>query len=293
MAQETQQLYTPSGEAVYPHTNYEVDRASEKISQLQEVLEKVVYSVTYELLKNTDIAEWALQASKPSYTADEVGADASGSAQSALSSAKEYSDSTYVQATGYTDARIAELINGAPSTLDTLKEIADAMSENASVVEALEAAVGSKANDTEAQAHYNNGTVHITASERDTWNNHTHDGRYYTETEVNNLLKSIYIPVPDYANAVDISSYFVEAGANYMPSKPGIVSVSLTGESGQNMAVAVMHLGWTRYVTISPSDNIYNAGADFIVTANNVVHCKKFNSATLRHAKFVPFKTAK
>ena len=163
---ETQQLYTPSGEAICPRTNYEEDEAAKIISQLQEALAKVVYSVTYELLKNTDISEWALQASKPSYTADEVGADASGSAQSALVSAKEYSDSAYMQATGYTDTKIAELINGAPSTLDTLKEIADAMSQNASVVEALEAAVGSKASDTEAQGHYSNSTVHVTASEK-------------------------------------------------------------------------------------------------------------------------------
>lgn len=46
----------------------------------------------------------------------------------------------------YTDSKIAELINGAPSTLDTLKEIADAMAENEDVVEALEESIGSKAN---------------------------------------------------------------------------------------------------------------------------------------------------
>lgn len=44
----------------------------------------------------------------------------------------------------YTDARIADLINGAPSTLDTLGEIADAMAENQTVVEALDAAIGTK-----------------------------------------------------------------------------------------------------------------------------------------------------
>lgn len=41
---------------------------------------------------------------------------------------------------------IANLINGAPTTLDTLKEIADALAENEDVVEALEAAIGTKAN---------------------------------------------------------------------------------------------------------------------------------------------------
>lgn len=45
----------------------------------------------------------------------------------------------------YTDNEIADLINGAPTTLDTLGEIATAMSENAEVVEALDQAIGSKA----------------------------------------------------------------------------------------------------------------------------------------------------
>ncbi|MCM1258411.1 MAG: hypothetical protein NC307_11235, partial [Roseburia sp.] len=54
-------------------------------------------------------------------------------------------DETYQQSTGYTDQKIAGLINGAPETLDTLKEIADAMTENNNVVEALNAAIGQKA----------------------------------------------------------------------------------------------------------------------------------------------------
>lgn len=44
------------------------------------------------------------------------------------------------------DTKISALINGAPTTLDTLKEIADAMTENQSVVDALETAIGNKAN---------------------------------------------------------------------------------------------------------------------------------------------------
>ena len=72
------------------------------------------------------------------HSANEVGADAEGSAASALASSKEY-----------TDSEIAGLINGAPTTLDTLKEIADAMAENQTVVEALNTAIGSKADKTD------------------------------------------------------------------------------------------------------------------------------------------------
>ena len=46
----------------------------------------------------------------------------------------------------FVNTKISELINGAPTTLDTLKEIADAMSANQSVVEALEKSIGNKAN---------------------------------------------------------------------------------------------------------------------------------------------------
>ncbi len=51
----------------------------------------------------------------------------------------------YAQATAYTDQQIADLINGAPSTLDTLGEIAKAMQDNKDVVDALDQAIGTKA----------------------------------------------------------------------------------------------------------------------------------------------------
>lgn len=76
------------------------------------------------------------------HTASEVGADASGSAASALTSAKSY-----------TDTKIADLINSAPTTLDTLGEIATAMQENGDVVEALNSAIGTKANASDLASH--------------------------------------------------------------------------------------------------------------------------------------------
>lgn len=62
------------------------------------------------------------------------GKETSGAAAIALADAK-----------GYTDGKIADLINSAPTTLDTLGEIATAMAENADVVAALEEAIGNKA----------------------------------------------------------------------------------------------------------------------------------------------------
>ncbi len=163
--EKTEQLYK-AGQPICPTTNYENENAEKRLKQAEELLVQITATIANELLRKGDISAWAKQAQKPTYTASEVGADQSGSAARALADAKEYSDSTYIQATGYTDLAIAELIGGAPSTRDTLKKIADAMAENEDVVQALEAAIGNKANETEYQAHAGNKTVHVTASEK-------------------------------------------------------------------------------------------------------------------------------
>lgn len=163
---DTRQLYV-NGKSIYPETNYEKDKVPKQILEIRELIREITIKIANELLHNDDIAAWAKQLQKPAYTASEVGADASGSASKALADAKEYANSTYIQATGYTDSAIAALINGAPSTRDTLKEIADAMAENEDVVQALEAAIGTRANEAEFQAHAGNETVHITASEKE------------------------------------------------------------------------------------------------------------------------------
>lgn len=62
-------------------------------------------------------------------------------------------DSAKNNANEYTDQKIAELINGAPTTLDTLKEIADAMEENQDVVQALDKSIGTKANTSDLTDH--------------------------------------------------------------------------------------------------------------------------------------------
>ena len=62
-------------------------------------------------------------------------------------------DIYYAQLTAYTDKAISDLINGAPETLDTLKEIADEITKNKTIVDALNAAIGKKANAAEFDSH--------------------------------------------------------------------------------------------------------------------------------------------
>ena len=112
----------------------------------------------------------------------------------------------------YTDTKIANLINGAPTTLDTLGEIAEAMAEHADIVEALDAAIGQKADRTHSHVITDvtdlpdalarkvpttrtiNGkalSANITLSSSDVGaaaSGHVHDDRYYTEDEIDTLV---------------------------------------------------------------------------------------------------------
>ena len=86
----------------------------------------------------------------------------------------------------YVDTSVASLVNSAPETLDTLGELATAMEENESVVNArnqaiankadnstvtqLQEAVNAKAENSALNEHTTNSTIHITAVERAAWN---------------------------------------------------------------------------------------------------------------------------
>lgn len=65
-----------------------------------------------------------------------------------------------IATTAYVKTLISNLINGAPETLDTLKEIADALGENDDAVQALNAAIANKADKSQIPT-VNNGTLTI------------------------------------------------------------------------------------------------------------------------------------
>lgn len=125
------------------------------------------------------VPSWAKESEKPKYDASEVGADPSGSADAALAVANQY-----------TDNRIASLINSAPTTLDTLGEIAVVIEENADVVELLNSAIGSKANNSDLSAHTaNKANPHnVTMSQlnltSETWTFTLQDGTQVTKKVV-------------------------------------------------------------------------------------------------------------
>lgn len=91
-------------------------------------------------------------------------------------------DLAYRNSNAYTDQKISELINGAPETMDTLKEVADEIAKNKDVETALNESIGKKANQTELDTHTENDSIHVTTIEKDKWNDandkkHSHSNK--------------------------------------------------------------------------------------------------------------------
>jgi len=105
------------------------------------VTNSIVYSIDLNIKTHKNNTE-----NPHSVTAAQVGsytkAESDTNISTALGSAKSY-----------TDTKIADLINSAPETLDTLGEIATAIKTNETVVEALNEAVGTKAKASDLTAH--------------------------------------------------------------------------------------------------------------------------------------------
>lgn len=146
--------------------------------------------------KASDVSAWAKESIKPSYTKSEVGlgdVDNTSDINKPVSTAQQTAiDTAYANSNKYTDQKIADLIDGAPETMDTLKEVHDAIEENKNVEKALNAAIGTKANQSELDTHTSNTTIHTTASERTNWNAaKTHADSTHARTDATKVEKSI------------------------------------------------------------------------------------------------------
>lgn len=152
-------------------------------------------------------------------------------------------DEAYQQSNLYTDTKINELVNGAPATLDTLKEVADAIAENEDVVKALDAAIGERAKQSELDTHTGNNTIHVTADERSKWNKQSDD-----ISALNNDL------------------------AKYLPLSGGTMTGSIAGNNGGYFATdgnvySPLWGGWlhnklNQFLDVTGSDIIINPVSD-------------------------------
>lgn len=96
--------------------------------------------------------------------------DATTKADNALALAKSYADSAASDIKN-------DLLNGAEAAYDTLKELGDLINENVDAIEALETIASGKADA-----------------------DHTHDDRYYTETEIDNKVSTINTSITNSLN---------------------------------------------------------------------------------------------
>ena len=108
--------------------------------------------------------------------AEQLGLDPTADMDKPVSTAQQAAlDEQYAQLTAYTRQKIADLINGAPESMDTLKEVHDAITAHKTVMDALDAAIGKKASAAEFDTHTKDAVKHITSAERDKWNNSAHN----------------------------------------------------------------------------------------------------------------------
>ena len=133
-------------------------------------------------------------------------------------------DDAYANSNKYTDEKIADLIDGAPETMDTLKEIADAIEKNKSVVEALDKSIGTKANQNELDTHTGNDTIHITSDERTKWNDannkkHSHNNKSVLDGITSELVQK-------WSNGSSLTGIKGDAEKNYRTG-----NVNLTPEN--------------------------------------------------------------
>lgn len=158
----------------YPeqNENYDVDVFNDNFRELDLKGEQLGQDLQAEVAR-ADAAEKAnadaISAEAERATAQETIIDNKFTAEAAA--IRSLIDTAYASANGYTDEKIADLINGAPETLDTLKEIADALEQNEDVVEALNNAIGTKADQNELDLHTSNTEIHVTVSDKSGWNN--------------------------------------------------------------------------------------------------------------------------
>lgn len=166
-------------------------------AKLKEISDKV-NNATFEESDPT-VPTWAKTPQKPSYSKTEIGlsnVDNTSDKNKPVSTAQQSAiDTALSSAKSYTDIKISNLINGAPETMDTLKEVSDAISEHESVVEALNAAIGNKAENSVLQSHTSDSDIHVTLDDKTNWNDanskkHSHDNKSILDTITDALIKN-------------------------------------------------------------------------------------------------------
>lgn len=146
------------------------------------------------------------------HTAAEVGA-----------TTQTYVDNQIKDAKSYTDTKVAGLVDSAPETLDTLNELAAALGDDPNFATTMATELGKKATKSELNTHTSNTTVHITDTERSSWDTHVSSAhapsnaerniivgiqRNGTDVSVNSTTRKVNITVPTKTSELTNNSDF-------------------------------------------------------------------------------------
>lgn len=162
-------------------------------------------------------------------------------------------DTALESANSYTDTKIDALVGeGASETLDTIGEISKAIEEHQDVTDALNSAIGTKANASDLTSHTGNTTVHLTSTERTNWNTaYTHSQATHARTDATKVAKSetngnILI------NGTETTVYTHPSGTNphgTTKADVGLGNVDNTADSAKTVKAAATLTGLTATVT--------------------------------------------
>lgn len=137
--------------------------------------------------------------------------------QDELLATKEDLSVAVTQSNQYTDTKLARLIDGAPETLDTLKEVADAIEQNKTIVEALEAAIGNKVSQTDILKSI------------ESVNENTIEGKVADALVVKEVFQSVSNGKQLVASAITDKGVNTEATDTFLTMAENIKSISSSG----------------------------------------------------------------
>lgn len=180
---------------------YSIELMNSNADVIDAKLKEIADKVNNATLEESDptVPSWAKTPQKPSYSKTEIGlnnVDNTSDISKPVSTAQQSAiDTALSSAKSYTDTKISNLINGAPETMDTLKEVSDAISKHESVVEALNAAIGNKAENSVLESHTSDLDSHVTLDDKSNWNDanskkHSHDNKSILDGITDALVKA-------------------------------------------------------------------------------------------------------
>lgn len=180
---------------------YSIELMNSNSDVIDAKLKEIADKLNNTTFKESDptVFAWAKTPQKPSYSKTEIGlsnVDNTSDISKPVSTAQQSAiDTALSSAKSYTDTKISNLINGAPETMDTLKEVSDAISKHESVVEALNAAIGNKAENSVLESHTSDLDSHVTLDDKSNWNDanskkHSHDNKSILDGITDALVKA-------------------------------------------------------------------------------------------------------